>query len=139
MVPINLLAVLVAAIANMILGYIWYMPLFGKMWMRLNGMSSESMSGQKKGMTSMYIIMFIGALITAYVLAGVHIFASTYLNIGGIDSGILAGFMSWLGFAMPVTVNYTLTSNRSWKLWSINAGFYLVSFVMMGIILAVWM
>lgn len=132
------MAVLVAAIVTMVLGYIWFGPLFGKLWMRLNGFTMETMSAQKGKMAQMYIIMFIGALVTAYVLAGVHIFASTYLNIGGIDSGILAGFMSWLGFTAPVTVNYTLTTQKSWKLWAVNSGYYLVSFVVMGIILAVW-
>jgi hypothetical protein len=132
------MAVLVAAIVTMVLGYIWFGPLFGKLWMRLNGFTMETMSAQKGKMAQMYIIMFIGALVTAYVLAGVHIFASAYLNIGGIDSGILAGFMSWLGFTAPVTVNYTLTTQKSWKLWAVNSGYYLVSFVVMGIILAVW-
>lgn len=140
MVPINLIAVLVAAILTMILGYIWYGPLFGKPWMRLMGFNMETMKAENNGgkMAKMYIIMFIGALLMAYILAGVHIFASAYLNIGGIDSGILAGFMSWLGFAAPVTVNYTLTTNKSWKLWLINGGYYLVSLVMMGIVLALW-
>ncbi len=142
MVPINLIAVFAAAIVTMVIGGVWYGPLFSKPWMRLNGFipTPESIEAGKKGMPKMYAIMFVGALITAYVLAGVHVFASAYLNLdpASIGSGLLAGFMSWLGFTAPIAVNYTLTTNRSWKLWFINAGYYLVSFLVMGSIIALW-
>ena len=140
MVPINLIAVLAAAVLTMILGYIWFGPLFGRKWMRLMGFDMETMKAGNRGgaMAKMYIIMFIGALLTAFVLAHELVFASAYMNIGGLDAGVMAGFWSWLGFGAPITVNYTLTTDKSWKLWLINGGYYLVSFVMMGIVLAMW-
>ncbi|MDB5237160.1 MAG: hypothetical protein JWL88_262 [Parcubacteria group bacterium] len=139
MVPINLFAVLVSAIVAMILGYLWYGPFFGKTWTRLMDITPEMMKGGQGSMGKMYGIMFVGALIMAYVLAGVHIFAASYLNIGGIGSGALAGFMSWLGFAGPITVNYALTGpHKAFKLWLITTGYYLVTLVLMGIILAAW-
>ncbi|HEV7121697.1 MAG TPA: DUF1761 domain-containing protein [Candidatus Paceibacterota bacterium] len=141
MVPINLIAVIVAAVLTMVLGYIWYGPLFGKMWMRLMGVTQETMKAGNKGgaMAKMYILMFIGALLMAYMLAHVLVYATAYANApGGLDSGVMAGFWVWLGFAAPITLNYALTSNKSWKLWLINAGYYLVSLLMMGIVLAMW-
>ncbi len=40
-VPVNYVAVVVAALANMVIGYVWFGPLFGKMYMRLQGMTQE--------------------------------------------------------------------------------------------------
>src|SRR5207249_1686249 len=38
---INLLAVLSAGVITFFLGAVWYMPLFGKLWMKLHGYSEE--------------------------------------------------------------------------------------------------
>ena len=72
MITINLLAVLGAAIAAMIIGMIWYSPsVFGKKLMLYVGQTAESMavSGAKKSMAKNYAINFLGSLVTAYVLA----------------------------------------------------------------------
>jgi hypothetical protein len=139
MVPINYLAVIVAAILTMILGYIWFGPLFGKQWMRLMGYTKETMEAGNKQMGKMYSMMFVGALLMAFVLAHWLVFASAYTNSAGVDAGVMAGVWTWLGFAGPITVNYSLTSDKkSWKLWAITTGYYFVSLVMMGVLLAVW-
>ncbi len=46
-VPINYLAVVVAAIANMVLGFLWYGSLFGKQWIKLSGFTAEAMNEAK--------------------------------------------------------------------------------------------
>ena len=38
--PINLAAVLAAALAAFVLGFLWHGPLFGKLWMRLMGFTT---------------------------------------------------------------------------------------------------
>lgn len=43
MVPVNYIAVILAAVAANVLGFIWYGPLLGKQWMKLSGMSQEKM------------------------------------------------------------------------------------------------
>ena len=35
--PINMVAILVAVVANFILGFLWYTPLFGKAWAKEMG------------------------------------------------------------------------------------------------------
>lgn len=140
MVPINLVAVLVAAIVAFVLGSIWYGPLFGKPWMRLMGIQKPDVMTpeMKSKMISSYVIMFVTTLVMAYVLAGAIIFASAYLNISGLDMGIIAGVMNWLGFVMPVSLSVVLWEQKPWKLWFIQSGYYLVSLVLMGIVLALW-
>ena len=40
----NWVAIVIAAIAQFIIGWVWYGPLFGKTWMSMMGMSQQSMS-----------------------------------------------------------------------------------------------
>ena len=62
---INYLAVLVSAIIGMIIGALWYSPLlFGKLWMKLSGMTEKQLNeAKKKGMGKMYLVAFIGVLL----------------------------------------------------------------------------
>lgn len=138
-VPVQYLAVVVAAVFNMALGFVWYGPLFGKQWMRLSGMSMDSGSTAKKsGMGGSYAIMAIGSLVMSFVLAHALIFASSYLLVSGFWAGVMAGFWNWLGFIAPVTIGSVLWDRKPWMLWILNAGYYLVALVGMGIILAIW-
>ena len=137
MVPINYLSVLGAAVASMILGFLWYGPLFGKEWARLMGFTTDKMdAAKKKGMGKSYAIMAVGSLLMSYALAHNLIFGSAYLQMSGIEAGIMAGFWNWLGFIAPVTVGVVLWEGKPWKLWCITAGYYLVTLLVMGMILA---
>lgn len=136
-VPINYWSVLAAAVVSMVLGFLWYGPLFGKQWIALSGMSPEKLDAAKKrGMSKMYVVTFIGSLVMSYVLAHALIFASTYLEVRGVFAGVMAGFWNWLGFIAPVTVGAVLWEGKSWKLWCLNNAYHLVALVVMGIILA---
>lgn len=141
-VPINYLAVLVCGIASMALGFIWYGPLFGKVWMSLSGISPERIeaakSGQGGSMAKLYALSFAGSLVMAYVLAHSLVFASAYLNVTGISAGLQAGFWSWLGFIAPVTLGSVLWDGKPWKLWLLNNAYQLLLLLIMGTILAVW-
>lgn len=139
---VNYLAVLVAAIAAFVLGGLWYGPVFGKQWMALMGMTKEKMEAEKsKGVAKSYILMFIGSLVMAYILSYVVMAMAPYLaamgTIGAL-AGLEIGICMWLGFVAPVTMGSVLWEGRPWKLWFLNAGYYVVSLAVMGAILAVW-
>ena len=134
-VPVNYLAVLVSALIPMALGFFWYGPIFGKLWAHLAGVSMDSM---QKAPPTNYIIMFVGALVMAYVLDHSLIFASTYLRISGISAGLQAGLWSAVGFVAPASLGVVLWEGKSWKLWAINVGYYLVALCLMGAVLGVW-
>ncbi len=136
-VPINYLAVVLAAVANMVLGFVWYGPLFGKQWMAWSGFTKADMdSAKKKGMGKSYGLMALGSLVMAYVLAHSLVFAASYLKVNGIPAGLMAGFWSWLGFVAPVTLGTVLWDGKPWKLWILNNAYYLVALLLMGSILA---
>ena len=146
MVPINYLAVIVAAIASIALGFLWYGPLFGRQWMALMGWTDESMKQMSSGlaarglsMNKIYAIQAVGSLLMAFVLSHALVFASAYLNESGVWAGLQTGFWNWLGFIAPVTIGAVLWEGKPWKLWVLLSGYWLVNLLMMGVILALWM
>lgn len=127
---INLLGVVVSAIAAMATGFVWYGPLFGKPWMKLMGMKSTDMKMDAKAKKA-YAMNFVGTILMAYVLA-------TFVGATGsktIASGLMIGFWSWLGFVMPVQMTEVLFGGKSWELYYINTGYQLASLLLMGAIL----
>lgn len=137
-ININYLAVLVAAVASMVVGFLWYGVLFMKPWMRMMGYTKENMGKMNMSANKAYMLQFVGSLVMAYVLAHALIFASYYLDAEGVSAGVTAGFWNWLGFVAPVTLGVVLWENKPWKLWFINASNYLVALIVMGIIIAAW-
>jgi hypothetical protein len=137
MVPVNYLAILACGIVAMIVGFLWYGPIFGKSWARMMGINMDQKPPQS-AMIKSYGIMFIGSLLMAFVLSHALIFASTYLHESGVSAGLQTGFWNWLGFIAPVTIGAVLWEKKPWTLWFITSGYYLVLLLIMGVILALW-
>ena len=133
-VSVNYLAVLGAAVVNMIVGFLWYGPLFGKPWMKLVGMTDKNMEDAKAGMAKTYGLTFVAALIMAYVLA--HFVKLVGATTAGM--GVQTGFWAWLGFVATTSLNQYLYSVKSkpWSLYALEQGYWLVIFVINGAILA---
>jgi len=133
--PINYLAVAVAGIINMVLGFLWYGPFFGKSWMKLMGFTEEYINtARQKGMTPTYIAAFVMAIVMAYVLA-------YFVSLSGamtIATGMMIGFWAWLGFVLPIQSGSIFWEGKSMVLLLINAGYYLVALLIMGALLAGW-
>lgn len=141
MVPVNYWAVIASAIIMMILGALWYGPLFGKEWTRLMGIKVPEKLGDKERQAMMrsYGLMALGALVMSFVLAHSIILAQSYLGVTGLSGGLQTGFWNWLGFVAPVTLGTVLWEGKPWKLWFINVGYYLVGMLVIGALLSIWM
>lgn len=141
-VHLNYLAVLVAAIVNHAIGFMWYGPLFGKQWISLMNFDKKKIAeAQKKGMKGMWktiLASFIASLAIAWVLAHSIVFAKAYLGISAVAAGIMTGFMTWLGFLATTQLNIVLWEGKPLKLYFLNTLYYFVSLIVMGMILAVW-
>ena len=134
-VTVSLLPVLVAAIASMVVGFVWYGPLFGKTWISLMGFSKKQMEeGKKKGMGKTYAILAIGSLLTAYILA--HFVK--YVNAATIGDAVQLVFWIWLGFIVTIALGSVLWEGKSWKLFFINIAYQFVSLSIQAIILTLW-
>lgn len=125
----------------MVLGYLYYGPVFGKMYISMMGfdkMDPMKQEEMKKGMMKNYVLAFLGSLVMAYVLAHALVFAEAYLSTSGISAGLMVGFLNWLGFIAPVTMGMVLWGTHPWKLWVLNNGHNLIQLLIFGTILAVW-
>ena len=134
-VSINYFAVLVATIAAIVLGFLWYGPLFGKTWMRLMNIDKKKMEeAKKKGMTMNYVIMIISTLVMSYILA--HFVK--YLGATNIAGALQAAIWIWLGFIATVQIGIVLWEGKPWKLYFLNTAYWLVNLAVMATILALW-
>lgn len=132
-VTINYLAVFVSAIIFMVIGFLWYSPiLFAKSWMKLVKKTEKDIKDGAK--PYLYFAAFIMALLANYVLASVigYYQATTAL------SGVMVGFWMWLGFTGATSATSYIFEGRPRDLFVINYGYFLVSMIITGAILAVW-
>jgi hypothetical protein len=142
---VNYLAVLVAAIVIFLLGGLWYSPvLFMKKWVALQGKTEEQMRAEaaSANMPVMYASAFVTAFITALVMAHLlgHFAAAADPSVMRLNAahGAMFGFICWLGFAAPTSYGTAIFSGQPKQLWLINTTYNLVSFMLAGLILAVW-
>lgn len=130
----NYYAIVIAAVAANILGGLWYGPIFGKKWMELSKFDKKDFSRMKMKAKTNYFIMFLGSLITAYVLAQFIQISNKFSLIGGAT----IAFWAWLGFVAVTLLGSVMWENKSWTLWGINASYQLISLLIMGMILGNW-
>ncbi len=131
-IEVNLIAVLAAAIVNMAIGMLWYSPLlFGKQWMELSGKSEKELKQAKKGVWKVYAVSFAMGFIMAYVLAMFIEIFKARLTIEAMQ----IAFMAWVGFVATTIANDFLYSGKPMKLYWINAGYYALSLIAMGMVL----
>ncbi len=119
---VNWLAVVIAAVVNIVIGYVWYMPaVFGKRWEAAAGRALAQPAPQ------MYAILVVTSLLAAYVLG---------LIFGGIGvvNGAVWGALIWLGFVASVTAGAVIFEARGWTYWGIVNGYWLVALAVMGAI-----
>lgn len=136
MVEINYIGVIVAAVISMVLGFLWYGPLFGKPWMKEMGFTKEKMmEAMKQGATKSYVLMAVSSLVMAFVLANVLAFSANEMGGMSVMNAVQSAFWTWLGFVATVLLGQVLWEGKSWKLYTLNAGYYLVSLVLMGVVL----
>lgn len=133
---VNWVAVLVAVAANMALGFSWYsIPMFGKEWIALMGWDVKKV---KKPTSDEMTKNMIGGVVSAGLMAFVM---SRFADSVGANTwlfGMQLGFWVWLGFIATVAVGGVLWERRPWKLYFINAGYWLASMLMMGAIIGGW-
>lgn len=138
MPPINLVAVLVAALANFVIGFMFHGPLFGKLWMRLANIHP---TGNEKfsDMIPQMVKNLLANIVCAYVLAVfIYVTASYYGNVGNVVGGMGIAFWAWLGFLVTSSSMDIIWMGKSKKLWLFEIVASLASFLAMGAIIAAW-
>ncbi len=124
---INYLAVALAALSAFFLGYLWYTVLFAKPWQELIGMKGGTGDTPNLGR------LLVGSLVLEIIMA--FNLAAFIGRDAGWLFGLGAGFAAGLGWvALALGVNY-MFEGKPFKLWLINAGYNVVVFSLMGLII----
>lgn len=132
MFEVTFVPILVAAIVNVVLGMVWFHPkVFGDTWAKAAGLNPSAMEEGKKKMPMMAFAAFLAAMVIAYVMNHFGIAWGVFDWIGGVELGI----WTWIGFTAPVLLGSVLWEMKSMKYYAITAGYWLVSFVVMAVIL----
>ena len=156
--PFNFLAVLVASLSTLLVGFIWYNPkVFGTIWMKETGMTEEKakQSNMAKvfGLTILFSIMF-SLWLTNLVIHQTGAFGmvegnendaayQAFMQVHGnafrtFKHGALHGFMSGIFIAFPIVAINSLFEQKSWKYILITAGYWTISMMIMGGIICAW-
>jgi hypothetical protein len=126
---VNWLAVIVAAVAGIVVGFVWYAPpVFGRRWSRASGIDLPQ-PGQAQ--PSSYVGAVVTALVTAYILAVLI----RGLGATTLVEGAIVGVVVWLGFVATWLASGVFFERRSTEWWALNAGQAIVSLVIMGAII----
>jgi hypothetical protein len=133
---INYLAVLVAAVAGWLVGAAWY-NLLANQWVAAQGKTMEAFRQEQAAKIGdpkaslPFVFAFVACLVMAWVLAGMI----GHLGRVTIRTGVISGAFAWLGFvATTMAVNYAF-GGRTWRLFAIDAGYWLAVLALMGAII----
>lgn len=116
---VDWIAVSIAAVVNIFIGFVWY---------------SKWLFAPKEGVENK-IISFLFGVINSVVIAFFLAFFEGYLDVTTVSDGMFVGFCLWLGFVVTTQIAPVIWQKRPWKLFLIDTGYKLLSFlVMSGII-----
>ncbi|MFL1010564.1 DUF1761 domain-containing protein [Flavisericum labens] len=155
----NFLAILVAAVSALFVGFIWYNPkVFGNAWMKAADMTEEKIKGGN--MAKIFILAFIFAILLAMSLMPMVIhqmgafslaqgelgvqpsyeaFMAEYANeFRTFKHGAFHGILAGIFIALPIIGTNALFERKSAKYILINAGYWIVTLGIMGAIICGW-
>lgn len=131
-VPVG--ALVAAALARYVLSFILYTPpLLGRRWIALIGMTPAEMQN-KATMLRCMAIDFVAGFAVAYGL----LLAVRLAGAESAAAGAGVGLACWLGFAALPSLSGGAWSARAFQLWLVNTAYPLLTFPVMGAVLAAW-
>ena len=126
---VNWLAVVAGVVFSMILGFLWYGPLFGKRWMAMSGKTEEDTQAEP----SMWILTIIASALAMTALALI-------VAAFGADSfadGVIAGVVPWV-LAAAALFTHSLFEGTHTGVWALFVVYQLIVWGVMGGVFAVW-
>jgi len=134
---INHLAVVLAVVAAMIVGFIFYMPaVFGRRWMNMVGHTEESVQGGGPPLLSPLVIA--AGFITAYTLAGVAFLSHEFYGGSFFVSAFISAWILWLGFTASRMLVHDLFDTRTLGITALSALNELITVTAMALVIGIW-
>lgn len=132
MVEINWLAVVVGTVGYMVLGALWYGPLFGSLWMRSMGYAGpEDVEGEDSWEN--YAMTTLGSLVAAVALAVLIDWVGAATWTMGLTVGLVAG----VGFVATTGLQAVPFEDRSWTTYALSVGYNVVALAGIGVLVVV--
>ncbi|MDH5399808.1 MAG: DUF1761 domain-containing protein [Cyclobacteriaceae bacterium] len=132
---INIWSVILASLSTFVVGFVWYgKPLFAVSWQKMSGLSDEEMNNAN--MPLIFGLTYVLNLIVAFFLSIFSEVAQMF-GAGALAAGSFAILICFGFVATSFGVNY-LFARKPFKLYLIDAGYMLVSFFVMGLIIGAW-
>jgi hypothetical protein len=134
-VQVNMWAVLLAAVASMVVGSVWYSKsVFGEVWGKL---AKVDMSKRPEPGKMAWLLgsTFVASLVTAYVLAHVTYLSHSFFNNSFLSDALGTAFWLWLGFTAARVYTHDAYEGRRKKLTLLTVGHELLTFVVMALII----
>lgn len=155
---LNWILIFATDLVPLVIGAIWYGPLFGKVWMTEADMSLEKMEGANMAKIfgiSAILGMFLALGLTPVVVHQMGVFSvlqnlgvdqagsetNTYFmdfmtkygtNFRTFKHGAFHGVLSGLFVFLPIMATNALFERKSWKYIIINVGYWMISAMIMG-------
>ncbi|MBP7741552.1 MAG: DUF1761 domain-containing protein [Candidatus Pacebacteria bacterium] len=131
----NLWITAVSMILSVVLGFLWYGPLFGKQWMELSGIKMPEGKPSLRVMIKPIVLSLVGSFVLVFGLASVTAFHNAYWHVTGYATGLSFAVFLWLAFIVPPYLNFTGWEGKPWKLFFINSGYWLVYLLLVSVLL----
>jgi len=127
---VNWIAVIVGGVFNMVVGSLWYGPLFGKLWLRVIGKKQEDIQSS----AGMYVLPLIAGIVAAYVLAAL---------ISGLGltlwwQGVLFGVILYVGVGGAATITVGTFEDSPRGAWVLYTFYQIVVFGAQGLMFVLW-
>jgi hypothetical protein len=130
---INVWAVVVAWLINMVVGAFWYSPAgFAKQWSKLTGVNIMKIPVAEANKIISFVA--VSALIQALTLAVIL----NSLDVSGVMEGLQVGLLLWFGLVTATTVGVTLYQRLGWKFMALNSSYFLVVMTINSVIISSW-
>jgi len=125
---VNWLAIIIAAVANMVIGFLWYGTwAFGKSWIKLSGRTMGE--GMQPG--PLYALTAVAAVVQAITIA--WFVGQTGANSGA--AGAIVGLYIGMGIVAAAMFAEVLFAGRHPRLFAIIAGYSVLALVVQGAII----
>ena len=143
---LNWLGLALAVVANMVIGFVWYARSSptGKAWMKALNMPADTQPAPGVLLRGLGL-MVVGAFLLMFVFAYTNmVYEDAFRNAatGGdaayeltVTDGLVGGLFTWLGFFVPVQLSGVAWEGRPWSLFFVNAGYYLVTLLVAGVLI----
>ena len=119
---VNVVALVIGTVIAQAIGAFWYSPLlFGNKWIKEMKFSKEEV--KKMENMSMAKPMFFNLLANLVLVYSIGVILA---SLGMTNAGLFPGLLLWVGLIATSMLNSVLWEGRSFSMYLINIGHYLV-------------